>query len=318
MYGLNNLKEKISITEHSVECPIKGCKTKVLRQRKVFKKTNEFICPSHKICISPSTFEYEKEEDNLLWFEPRDQSLFNEIKAVKRESRIARDNSEDAVSWNVFRYLDREGLLDKFLTHLSNKQIKGAELILWSYSPAEKKIWSKLNNARIEFGETIAKSSEPDIIILTDKVLYFFEAKLNAGNKTKPSNFNNRKKYETGGDNHFEKVFTNSYEKVAIKEQRYELMRFWLLGTWIAKELELDFEFYSLLRAAREINLEKEFSNLIKQTHKNTYSRISWEDIYDYIESKPKSKSKDKMCEYFKNKAIGYSSGKIQKGFKIK
>ena len=117
----------------------------------------------------------------LLYINSNDVRVyFDEIKKVKRESRIARDNSEDALTWNVMRFLDRQGFLTYFLSQLSNKEIKEVELILWSYSPKENSDWSLLNDARKEFGETVARGSEPDIIIRTDKVLYFLEAKLTA------------------------------------------------------------------------------------------------------------------------------------------
>ncbi len=233
MYGLKELKPTIKIEENSVECPVKGCSIKVERQRKSFKRESKYQCPKHKIFISPTTFEYETEQDNLLWFDSKDKHIYTEIKKVKRESRIARDNSEDALTWNTMRFLDRQGYLTDFLSQLSNKEIKESELILWSYSPQERLNWSLLNKARKEFGETIARGSEPDIIIRTDKVLYFLEAKLTAKNETKPINLRNRKKYETGGNGIFQKIFKSDYETVSLKEKRYELMRFWLLGSWM-------------------------------------------------------------------------------------
>lgn len=104
MYGIKDLKEKIIVTCDIVECPVKGCTYLVPRQKITFKKQKEFQCPIHKIYISPSTFEYEHEEDNLLWHDEFDKEFFQNIKAVKTESRIAKDNSEDAITWNVFRY----------------------------------------------------------------------------------------------------------------------------------------------------------------------------------------------------------------------
>ena len=169
--------------------------------------------------------------------------MYSDISMVKRESRIARDNSEDAVTWNVFRYLDKQNLLPDFLSKTSGKKIRRSELILWSYSPQDKANWSWLSKARLEFGETIARGSEPDIIILTDKVLYFVEAKLTATNVTTPSDHGNKKKYEMGGNGLYERIFSKDYETVVIKHKYYELMRFWLLGSWIADQLGLDFEF---------------------------------------------------------------------------
>ncbi len=238
MYGLKDLKSKIKIEADRVECPVRGCNVFVERQRDSFKRTQKYQCPIHKIYISPSTFEYETEQENLLWFDKTDQQLFQEILKFKRESRMARDNSEDALTWNVMRFLDKQNLLPIFLSELSQKEIKETELILWSYSPIEKSEWSLLREARIEFGETPERGSEPDVIIKTDKVLFILEAKLTAKNETKPTDLKDRKKYETGGNNLFYQIFKSDYETIAIKEERYELMRYWLLGNWMANKLK--------------------------------------------------------------------------------
>ncbi len=318
MYGLKELKTAIVIEDNSVECPVRDCSVKVDRQRKSFKREKKYQCPTHKIFVSPTTFEYETEQDNLLWFDSKDKLLYDEIKKVKRESRISRDNSEDALTWNVMRFLDRQEVLKDFLSQLSNKNIKEAELILWSYSPKENSDWSLLNKARIEFGETVARGSEPDIIIRTDKVLYFLEAKLTAKNETKPSDVHNRKKYETGGNNQFKQIFKSDYETVAVKEKRYELMRFWILGSWMAKQMGIDFEFYSLVMKSREQKIKEDFGKHIIETPERKFSRMTWEQIYDYIKTLTNNKEKQKITDYYENKTIGYSSNStIIKAFDI-
>jgi len=318
MYGLKDLKPTIKIDNNSVECPVKNCSEKVDRQRKSFKRAQNYQCPIHKIYISPTTFEYEKEQENLLWIDNSDEQLLNQIKNVKRESRIARDNSEDALTWNVMRFLDRQGLITDFLSKLSNQVINEAELILWSYSPQENSAWKLLEKARREFGETGNRSSEPDIIIKTDKVLYFIEAKLTASNKTNPSNPKNTKKYKTGGDNWFSKILKSEYDTIAVKEKRYELMSFWLLGSWIANRLNVDFEFYSLVKQSRDITVEAEFSKHIIPCEKRKFSRLTWEEIYRYIETLEDNVEKQKMTDYFKNKTVGYINGNIKQAFSIK
>ena len=116
MFGAKDLKEKIFVTENEVDCPVRDCHEKVKRQRKFFRCEPQFQCPYHKIYISPSTFEYESEFDNLLWKASEDRALLHRIKTFKRESRMARDNSEDALTWNVFRYLERKKQLSDFLS----------------------------------------------------------------------------------------------------------------------------------------------------------------------------------------------------------
>jgi hypothetical protein len=111
VYDFDELKNEIAIGATTVECPIRGCPHRVASQRKEFMKEERFRCPEHRIVISPSTFEYDREEDNLLCRDATDLALLERIRRVKRESRMARDNSEDAATWNVFRSLEKAGAL---------------------------------------------------------------------------------------------------------------------------------------------------------------------------------------------------------------
>lgn len=319
MLGIEELKENIGITKTTVECPVKGCCEKIGRQRKVFKRQKKFKCSVHNIYISPSTFEYQSELDNLLWKDQADLDLFKMIKTVKRESRIARDNSEDAVTWNVFRFLERNNLVEKTLSPIIGVPLKSSEVIYWSYSQKENSSWSELNKARKEFGEEIKRSSEPDVIIKTDNTLLFIEAKLTAGNKTDPSNKSSSKKYENGGGNLFSKVFKSDYKTIAIDEKKYELMRFWLLGTWIAKQQDLDFYLVNLVLSEREKDIETIFKRHLYENQKMKFIRIIWEDLYQQIlNSGSPGIDEDMMIKYFRNKTIGYDgNGRLQKAFSI-
>lgn len=319
MYGFNSLKSQIILSEDEVECPVKDCINKVQRQRKVFRKEPQFKCPDHQIYISPSTFEYESELNNLLWNDDSDKKLFDKIKTVKRESRIARENSEDAVSFNVFRYLQRNDLLNSFLSNICKENITNSELILWSYSEKEKGAYSLLNAARTEFGEVINRGSEPDIIIQTDKTLFFIEAKVLAFNETKPSDPTNTKKYLTGGNNWFNKVFCTDYNSIAIEQEKYELLRFWLLGTWMAHKIGLRFSLVSLVLGHRESEIEEVFDKMIVEDEEKQFVRISWEDIYQFIvTNKIDSKEYFLITDYYKNKCLGYNSNQsLIKAFAI-
>lgn len=323
MFGIEELKEQIEITESTVDCPVKGCSEKVERQRKVFRREERFKCPKHNIYISPSTFEYQSELDNLLWKNKADLDLLKRIRAVKRERRIVRDNSEDAVTWNVFRFLERNNLVEMVLSSIIGVTLKSSEVIYWSYNQKENSSWSELNKARKEFGEKIQRSSEPDVIIKTDTTLFFIEAKLTSGNETRNEtnlrNTSNSKKYETGGDNWFSKVFKSDYKTVAIDEEKYELLRFWLLGTWMAKEQGLNFYLVNLVLSEREKDIEAIFKRHLNENQGMKFIRITWEEVYRQILNNDLSVvDKDTIIKYFKNKTIGYGgNGKLQRAFSI-
>jgi hypothetical protein len=314
MIGISDLKGKIIVTDSQVECPVKNCIERVERQKQHFRKEEKYKCPEHNIYISPSTFEYETEFDNLLWTDNSDIDRFKKIKEVKRESRIARENSEDAVTWNVFRFLEKNDLLRGFLSTLTGQEYNTAELILWSYSPNQNETYRLLNKARTEFGEQVNLGSEPDIIVVTDKALFFIEAKVLAGNDTSGKgetlerHLNEPKRYITGGGNWFSNVFRSEY-KAVINDQKYELLRFWLLGTWMAEQLDTPFFLINLVMKEREKNIEQEFGAHILQNDDRVFKRIFWENIYDYvILSGISNKDTEILKGFFKNKALGYNS----------
>ena len=319
MYGLKDLKEKINITEDTVECPVRDCDVVVERQRNSFKKEKRFYCSKHKIYISPSTFEYQNESDNFLWKNRDDMELLKKIKTVKRESRMARDNSEDSLSWNVFRFLEKEQLLEKVMEATLGVPIKSPEIIYWSYSQKDETGWPALNDAREYFGEKLRRGSEPDIIIKTENALFFIEAKLTASNKTAPTKLDDAKKYEERDKDFYSQIFKSDFNTVAVQEKKYELLRFWLLGNWIAKEKNLYFYLIDLVLEEKDQDIESTFGQLIKQDKNKRFIRITWEDIYEQILNHGTSlNDSNKIIEYFKNKTIGYNGyGKLQKAFSI-
>jgi hypothetical protein len=230
---------------------------------------------------------------------------------------MARDNSEDAVTWNVFRFLEKNDLLGGWLKHTTGEDCKDLEVIYWSYSQKERGVWSLLDTARKEFGEEAKRGSEPDIIIKTDNGISFIEAKLTSGNETTPTDPNNPKKYQTGGDKWFSKVFRTNYETIAVTEKRYELMRFWLLGTWIARQLGLGFYLISLTLAQKQMDIEGCFKKHIKDDPGMKLLGTTWENIYRFTSSEGISNDKEVMLRFFENKTLGYKKGVLQKAFLI-
>jgi len=289
----------------------------VKRQRGSFRCDKDFKCPAHNIYISPSSFAYSDEGQNLLWKSQKDVDLLRKIYGFKREHRLHHNNSEDAVSWNVFRYLESANLINQLLTVISNQNQQDSELIYWSYSQTEKQQWSLLNMARLEFGETINRGSEPDLIVRTPNALFFIEAKFTASNNTRPSNPNEFKKYLTGGNQWFNQVFTADYETIAISNRKYELLRFWLLGSWLAQELGVDFYLLNVVPAEKEKCIEEQFSKFILQNSQRKFIRISWEDIFEFIIQKAsEGPEKEQVRMYYQTKTIGYNHrGELMKAF---
>ena len=308
MFGVEELKESIEITKTTIECPAKGCSKEVKRKyrKDTHEYTPEFKCKTHNVFISPSTFVYTNELDNLLWKDQSDRELFKGIKASKKgNSRFEHDNSEDAVSWNVFRFLEKNNLTEGFLGSITDTSPRSSEVIYWSHSQVEDKSWSLLNSARTEFEVKKSWFSEPDIIIKTDDALFFIEAKFTAPTKDSERE-RELKNYTTGGENWFSEVFSSDFQTVAVDNRLYEMMRFWLLGTWMAKQQDLDFYLINLVLSKKEKDIETIFGRHIKKTQRRKFLRVTWEAIYDFILKSRPSSEKDIMLRYFRNKTKGY------------
>ena len=317
MFGATDLKNAIKVTDSSVECPVRDCQTIVPRQRRTFRCSKDFFCQKHRIYISPTTFEYQNYLDNPLWKDQTDLDLLRRIALVKRESRIARDNSEDALTWNVFRFLEKENLLSTYLSNISKIDEKNIEVIYWSYSQTEKTAWSKLVQARKEFERNPSKGSEPDIIIKSDKTLFFIEAKLNASNNTVPSSKDPmvKEKYVKSGLGWYQNVFTSDFDLLAKNYKKYELLRFWLLGSWMANHQDLNFVLINLVLSEKEKQIELQFKKHVQEEPSRIFLRNTWEDIFRLIQKTPElSSQKKSILEYFLKKTLGYNhEGNLQR-----
>lgn len=308
MYLIQHLKQVLPVTDAYVECPVLRCASNVKRQRNVFRAEMEYFCQQHQIYISPSTFEYGDFRDNLLWTNQHDMGLLNAIFEVKRESRMARDNSEDALTWNVFRFLEQAAMLEGWLESISGAPVRNLRIKYWSYCPDALGTWPPLAAARRTFGETVKRDSEPDVIVETDGAIFWIEAKFLSGNETVPSNPNDSKQYITGGERWFEQVFVSPFGTVAVARKFYELTRFWLLGSWTAAQANKDFFLINLVRDQKEQAVEREFGSHIAEQVGRQFKRATWEGIYQLVAEQPTGKQSGEFLEYMAGKSSGYNS----------
>lgn len=306
----------------TVRCPVLGCGHRVARVKRGDKlRQKRFLCELHHIYISPSIFEYENEADNILW----DFDILQGHKADKRECRLSRNNSEDAVTWNVFRFLENNRLLIPWLSGFADKPVRQAETIFWSYREDEKGAWALLDRAREAFGEPPEAGSGPDLIVYTASTLFFIEAKCGAGNNTTPGAATNRKmlieNYTRGGQGCFARVFKSGtdFGHVVYSEQLYGLARLWLLGTWMARELDADFRLLNLVCDREEKDIEERFGAHLAKNTDHKFVRVTWEGIYrSIVRSGVAGEEARKVRRYFEEKTSGYEAGALKKAFDLK
>jgi hypothetical protein len=237
---------------------------------------------------------------------------------------MERERSEDAVSWNVFRYLEKAGLLTPYLDKLSGMKNTDANLVYWSYDRKAKTTHEPLSSARNAFGEDEHRGSEPDLIVETNECLFFIEAKFGSGNSTEPSRAGRVQKYIGGGGRWFEKAFVpgSDLNNIAEVEKLYELMRLWLLGSWASRQKGKEFFLVNLVIEKREKKIVEKFGPHINDSVSDgvgVFMRETWEDIYRLIDDMAdEGPGKEKITEFFRGKTLGYSSkGKLQRAFSL-
>jgi hypothetical protein len=151
--------------------------------------------------------------------------------------------------------------------------------------------------------------------------LFLIEAKLNASNNTVPSSKNPavKQKYETGCQGWYRQVFQSKFDQIAVTERKYELLRFWLLGSKIADRLHTDFYLVNLVPQEKEKIIELVSKKHIKESSERTFLRTTWEEIYRYVENKGiANKEKEVYTKYFNEKTVGYDrEGYLQKAFSL-
>jgi len=194
VFGLADFKEAFAMTADEIECPVRECKTRVRRRTRNNGVTDaEMTCERCGIVLHSSTFRYREVRDNLLWMTQSGIEKLNQINEFKTESRMSNDNSEDALTWNVFRYLEEATFVNDLFTTLdAGNQCRNGHVIYWSYCSRANSAWEPLLNARVRFENAPANAdgsspqgvSEPDIIIDSDKTIYFIESKFMSGNAT--------------------------------------------------------------------------------------------------------------------------------------
>ena len=115
-------------------------------------------------------------------------------------------------------------------------------------------------------------------------------------------------------------MFASDYDTVAIHQKKYELMRFWLLGSWIADQMDVDYYLVNLVPEEKETDIEELFDPLIKTNPRRKFMRKSWEDINRFI-SERSSPTDDRriVLDYFTNKTIGYDHvSELELAFSLK
>jgi len=316
------------VSQSTVRCHVAGCTAELPRQHQHFREREEYLCPIHHIYLSPSTFQYQDRYRNLLWCDDQDRHRLDAMRAVKRTmARLGRERDEDALVWNVTRAFEREGHLRMLAGLLTGEDQSGLprgepQAIYWATDPSGKGRWQSLEHAQRQFGEEPDRGTEPDVALSwPGRHLIFVEAKFCAASRTTPSakpEGTDLRPLHYGGHAHFSRVLTGTYCQIAVHSKLYQLMRLWLLGSWLAEDEFARFHLVNLVRWQDERDVEDRFaSRYCCQLPGRRFHRATWESIWDAL---PASGLSDQsvltLGGYLANKSCGYDGdGRLQRAF---
>ena len=216
-------------------------------------------CSTHHISVHPTrpsgfTYVYDKpwQNQNLLWADAKDQVLLDDILRGKRESRMGYEHSEDAVTWNVFRFFERNDCIALAIRTICPCPDREPLTVFWTTH--DKCLWEPYRRCSDQIPERKSARSESDLIFLWDrKLLVVIEAKFRSPNRSDPSKRTDALRKARPYIEHASRHLKPEGAIEAVREGWYELLRNWVLGTTLKDTLGCEeFILVNLLRKRHE------------------------------------------------------------------
>jgi len=238
--------------------------------------------------------------------------------------RLGNENSEDAVTWNVFRSLQQARCLHEIAHWITSQDIHQEPLLfLWgicltgdTFQP-----WDLLMAARKRFESRLPVErplTEPDIALyLPGCYLILIEAKFTSPNTYYPNGLRIRAADLTKDEllaiyNDRRLRILNLIAGKEADRVHYQLWRNMVFAEWMALSAGSQTRAYhaSLTRAGKEAESCAEFRGLIHPEFGDRFVHIAWEDIYFLLDESDASHADRRR--YFQTKTTG-----LQQAFRV-
>jgi hypothetical protein len=189
---------------------------------------------------------------NLLWTDAEDQKRLTAILHGKRESRMGYEHSEDAVTWNVFRFFERQGCLSAAMKKICVCPGEEPQTIFWATHNGA--MWEPFRRCSDDIPEKTFARSEPDLMLLWKRnLLVVIEAKFRSPNRSDPKKRGDELRKAKPYIEHASRHLKPEGAVEAVREGWYELLRNWVLGTTLKDTLGCEeFMLVNLLRKRHE------------------------------------------------------------------
>ena len=297
-----------------MQCCIKDCNELLPRRRNGQRSDPRLFCPQHGISVSTSpTYVFKDSSRNFIV----GRELVSQMKKVEKW-RLGNENSEDALSWNVFVGLYALGGLAQAFEKLTGFAPKCTpELHLWGnlIDGECNHSCDLLKTPREELEKDIGRlKTEPDIILrVPGQAIVLIEAKCGSPNgvfaKTKErfgriKDFLNRYRCRDGAPDPLNREWIKTQDPKNILEQ---LCRNVVFAQRLAAEGEMSMVINLVTRSAIKKEARNDEDHFRKHLFGETvyFHRRTWEDLkaLPVIQSQPASV----LRRYLENKTINLS-----------
>lgn len=256
-------------------CPVRGC-------------VEASPCPLHHIAVHSTrggyTYVYDDPSRNLLWTDANDQERLDAILRGKRESRMGHEHSEDAVTWNVFRFFERHARLSPAIRTICPCPDSEPLTVFWTTHNGC--LWDSYRLCSDQIPEKATARSESDLIFLWEnKLLVVVEAKFRSLNRSNKEKREDELRKSRPYIKHASRYLNREGAEEAVRDGWYELLRNWALGTALKEALGCPaFVLVNLLRKRHEKehgeNPRREFADRACLHSPNSRFVVAyWEDL---------------------------------------
>ena len=189
---------------------------------------------------------------NLLWTDANDQERLDAILRGKRESRMGHEHSEDAVTWNVFRFFERHERLSPAIRTICPCPESEPLTVFWTTHNGC--LWESYRLCSDQIPEKATARSESDLILLWEhKLLVIVEAKFRSLNRSDKAKREDELRKSRPYIAHASRYLNREGAEEAVRDGWYELLRNWVLGTALKDALGCEaFVLVNLLRKRHE------------------------------------------------------------------
>lgn len=319
-YGIDDLDPKVNVQAgppKRIRCFVKECQHFLEAPTKT--PLSGEVCPDHGIrCHSSPTYVYADPSRNVIV----DPEMFGHRivgHPDKADSRqLGNENSEDTLSWNVFRYFQNVGCLSRLVAEsfrLPDVE-EEPQLYLWGLRiDDELKKWDLLTQARDEFDSrppAARQETEPDIALhVPGKYLLLIEAKFTSSNVCYTDE-HSRPLQELRDKYSDDSLKILDFDKARNQGRLYyQLWRNMVFAEWMAKQDSDPTEAYviNLVREDHDEESALEFRELLKDDYRDRFRQVTWEEIYRWAACH--GDRDELLCRYMEKK-----TAKLKKAFK--